>query len=595
MSMSGENVCISIHKAVLDSIFDECDRHEHAETGGRLIGTYMTDRRGRLSVKVSGVIEPGPHASRTATSFFQDGDYQERVFRRIESELPDIEHLGNWHSHHVNGFPTLSGGDKATYRRIVNHPNHNTNFFYALLVTEKNRGRWKGERYRIKHFILFRNGSVEYEIPDSMVRVVNEPVVWPRSTTEQSESGLQNLAMSPSDRRALDNEFLKEAYPDLRPFRLKSRKGIYWRGRIGLCDGSLADVRVSEVSSEVGQTYQAEAVHWPYGSKRKSRLPACESGGSAGAAIVHLERQLNQEAFHVEHASTRKLDHPAKEKEMKGMDVLTVYVGQGALALIRNGGEAIFVDAHLPSADERLHSRIETMLARMLKGHRAAGLVLTGFDADHSSPEGVDLILSAYEPRWIMYPKCYKDTDTTSKVFRIIERHETRRRFTRNPLRRLSVRVDRTDSRMLNGLSDRFAFELFSPHIEDMDNSNNSSIVLKVTGLGEEGFSYLITGDTENDRWDRINEIFGEALRADALAAPHHGSKNAAHPGAILSTDPNTVLISAGVDNQYGHPDPQAVRVYCHVAEHVYKTNVEEGVSLYTKRTPLGLETQLAR
>ena len=53
--------------------------------------------------------------------------------------------------------------------------------------------------------------------------------------------------------------------------------------------------------------------------------------------------------------------------------------------------------------------------------------------------------------------------------------------------------------------------------------------------------------------------MFDDALAAGVMAAPHHGSKNAAHPGMALAVSPDTVLISAGVDNQYGHPDAKAV------------------------------------
>lgn len=194
-----------------------------------------------------------------------------------------------------------------------------------------------------------------------------------------------------------------------------------------------------------------------------------------------------------------------------------------------------------------------------------------------------------------MYPKYYKDTDCAGEVFDIIGRHERRRRLSATPPRRISVRVDRADSRDLNGLATQFGFELFSPHFEDMDNSNNSSIVLKLTGYGATGFSYLITGDTENGRWERINAIYGESLRSHILAAPHHGSKNATHAGTILLVEPNTVLISAGVDNPYDHSDPQAVTAYGKVAKHVYATNVEGGVSLFTKADGPYFDTQLVR
>ena len=103
----------------------------------------------------------------------------------------------------------------------------------------------------------------------------------------------------------------------------------------------------------------------------------------------------------------------------------------------------------------------------------------------------------------------------------------------------------------------------------------------------------IVTGDTENARWETITPIFGNALKSDVLSAPHHGSKNASYPKMALLVSPNTVLISAGVDNQYGHPDSQALKIYERVAAHAFQTNVEGGVSLYTKRKNGDFETLL--
>lgn len=192
-----------------------------------------------------------------------------------------------------------------------------------------------------------------------------------------------------------------------------------------------------------------------------------------------------------------------------------------------------------------------------------------------------------------MYPKYYKDSDEARRVFTLINAEAKLRLLSGSLLEKISVRVDQLANRKLISLSDKFDFELFSPHIEDMDSSNNCSIVLKLTGRGNGGFSYLITGDTENPRWETINRLFGSALKSHVLAAPHHGSKNATHPGSLLNIAPHTVLISAGVDSQYGHPHAQAVRVYSQVARHVFSTNMQGGVSLLTQPGPTELTTTL--
>jgi beta-lactamase superfamily II metal-dependent hydrolase len=275
------------------------------------------------------------------------------------------------------------------------------------------------------------------------------------------------------------------------------------------------------------------------------------------------------------------------------MNIITANVGQGALAIVRHEGEAILVDSRIPPSGDDTVAHVKELLAVSLKDHFVKGLILTGFDDDHSDLDGASIILRKYRPDWVMYPKYYKDSAEATAVFALIDEEVKTRRHSSNPLRKVSVRLDQLANRNLSGLSDRFDFELFSPHIEDMDSSNNCSIVLKLTGRGPRGFSYLITGDTENERWDTISRLFGSALKSHVLAAPHHGSRNGAHPASLLQIAPHTVLISAGVDSQYGHPHPDAVRVYKRVANYVFATNMEGGVSLLTQPGATELTTTL--
>ncbi|MGD0764053.1 MAG: hypothetical protein ABR929_12850 [Roseiarcus sp.] len=277
------------------------------------------------------------------------------------------------------------------------------------------------------------------------------------------------------------------------------------------------------------------------------------------------------------------------------MNIVTVNVGQGALAFVRHQGEAIIVDARVPPSNDPTVAYVKEIMAKSLKDHYVKGLILTGFDDDHSEIVGASIVLRKYRPDWIMYPTSYKDSAEAKRVFALINVEEKTRSTSDNPLEKVSVRIDQLANRQLRGLSGNFDFELFSPHIEDMDSSNNCSIVLKLTGRGPRGFSYLITGDTENTRWERINALFGSALKSHVLAAPHHGSKDATHPASLLNIAPHTVLISAGVDSQYGHPHPQALQVYSRVAKHVFSTNMEGGVSLLTQPGPTELTTTLIR
>lgn len=137
-----QDVRLSMPRAALMAIFDECDRYDHDETGGRVIGTFQ-EEGGKLALFVTGVIESGPRAQRTAVSFFQDGEHQEGVFREIELNHPEIEHLGNWHTHHVNGLSTLTAATSPPTgaqwtTRTTTHPSF-TPFWSQIDATPQTR------------------------------------------------------------------------------------------------------------------------------------------------------------------------------------------------------------------------------------------------------------------------------------------------------------------------------------------------------------------------------------------------------------------------------------------------------------------------
>ena len=307
LDMKGTNkagaIYVEIAGEVLESVFEECDRYDHDETGGRVVGYFSVDR-GTLIVQAAGVIEPGPNARRTSTSFFQDGDYQTEVFRRIEAKDPSVEHLGNWHTHHVNGYPTLSAGDVATYRRIVNHHLHNLDFFYALLVTKRNEGRSGLDRYAVRHYVLFRGEDDVHEVRPTEVRVTNRPRIWPKEVTDpKCDSGAGGAGgaggvegdgpRAMADVRARDKSLLGVLCPSMEP-RLSSRTGtFFWKGSLPLIDGSEMEIRVAEVEGDGGLLY------YPVISNASGEVAElCETPfPSASHAVRALESRMNREIY----------------------------------------------------------------------------------------------------------------------------------------------------------------------------------------------------------------------------------------------------------------------------------------------------------
>ncbi len=282
-----ELVRVVIPNAALMRVFDECDRYDADETGGRLLGVYQ-QRGDALTIEVNGVIEPGPNARRTATSFFQDGDYQTRVFREVEELHPEIEHLGSWHTHHVNGYPTLSGGDRTTYQRMVNHAQHNTDFFYALLVVERRRTRDPLARYRTRHFLLYRGDETVYEIPEHQVQLVDKPLNWPVAAAEYAETA-GTIPTKPVD-LAYEQGAMRAAYPEMQPFLSRQSQTVSWKGPIELVDGTRVTLRVVQYDGSFHVMVKDTPKSWG------SSIEALAEVAFAHAAlsVVHTERALNR-------------------------------------------------------------------------------------------------------------------------------------------------------------------------------------------------------------------------------------------------------------------------------------------------------------
>jgi hypothetical protein len=289
---------ISIAHGALESIFDECDKYDVDETGGRLLGTYR-HHNGRYDIEVKGVLEAGPNAKRSPTYFLQDGEYQERQFRAIETNHPEIEHLGNWHTHHVNGYLTLSSGDKTTYFKIVNHQKHNTDFFYAILVVSKNPSA--SSRYAVRHFIFHRDDNTIYEIPAKDVRLVDQPVLRPPQIRDAVEAHEPEPHSSPSSapnvERAKDQEFFTEFYPSLKALLSKDISAPYWKGSLQLVDGSNALVVAMEDTNDKIRSYSIAASSTNSVITDVLTQYKARKFRSARDAVLHLERDLNQSLY----------------------------------------------------------------------------------------------------------------------------------------------------------------------------------------------------------------------------------------------------------------------------------------------------------
>lgn len=108
---------------------------------------------------------------------------------------------------------------------------------------------------------------------------------------------------------------------------------------------------------------------------------------------------------------------------------------------------------------------------------------------------------------------------------------------------------------------------------------NNGSVVV---ALSFGGFDALLTGDAEAPVEATLVSR-GLLEPVELLKVGHHGSTSSTTAGLLGATRPSVAVISAGVDNEYGHPAPETLAILAsRPSISVYRTDTDGDVEVET-------------
>jgi competence protein ComEC len=108
------------------------------------------------------------------------------------------------------------------------------------------------------------------------------------------------------------------------------------------------------------------------------------------------------------------------------------------------------------------------------------------------------------------------------------------------------------------------------------DPNNNSLVVLAVV----DGVRILLTGDAEIEEQHELAAAGGVG-RVDVLKVPHHGS-SFQDKAFLDSLRPTVAVISVGLGNDYGHPNPSVVAYLARGGASVYRTDLDGAIAVAT-------------
>jgi len=226
--------------------------------------------------------------------------------------------------------------------------------------------------------------------------------------------------------------------------------------------------------------------------------------------------------------------HPAEGR----MRVIAFDVGQGMALLIETSKHRLLYDSgplYSPGSDGGNRVIVPYLKARGIDA--LDGMIITHSDSDHSG--GALTVLQNMRVGWLL--SSLWPGSAIVRAARVHAQCEAGQAWD----------WDGVHFEMLHPLADSYADPLLKP--------NARGCTLKV---GANGKSMLLAADIEARQEAALLARARDALPADVLLAPHHGSGTSSTKDFLLAVHPSLALFQVGYRNRYHHPKAEVYQRY---------------------------------
>lgn len=232
----------------------------------------------------------------------------------------------------------------------------------------------------------------------------------------------------------------------------------------------------------------------------------------------------------------------------QSLELHFIDVGQGDAVLIQSPtGQNVLIDGGRRDDDALTYLQSAGVESLDL-------VVATHPDADHIG--GLEEVVRHYRPRFFMDNGI---PHTTQTYFGLLEAVDD-----------AGSQIVEPTARTIS-LGDASLQVIPPPGEESLGNNDNS--VGAIISYGD--FTAALTGDAEQPEFAWWQANVPELLvDVDVYKSAHHGSPNGDSAESMAAFQPETVVISVGEDNSYGHPSPEALALYEGVGADIYRTDL---------------------
>ncbi len=241
------------------------------------------------------------------------------------------------------------------------------------------------------------------------------------------------------------------------------------------------------------------------------------------------------------------------------LNLMMIDVGQGDSFLVKfPGGETALVDAGPASANFDTGERIILPLLNYLDVNKIDYAFVSHVDLDHYG--GILSLIKENKIKMIYKPEADSALGKDLKL----ESFLLSRGIPFNYYKKEIIKLKKGRIYVLN-----------FPGASFLKTTNSRSGVLKFV-FGRT--SVLFTGDLEMKSEERYVREYCGFLKSDVLKVSHHGSGTASTNEFVSEVKPAISLISAGIQNKFGHPSAEVVNRLLNAGSRVFRTDKLGGV-----------------
>jgi len=222
-------------------------------------------------------------------------------------------------------------------------------------------------------------------------------------------------------------------------------------------------------------------------------------------------------------------------------------------------GDAIFIktpDGHQMLVDGGANSGVLRELGKVMPFYDRSIDVVIATHADQDHIGGLVEVLKRFKVDLFIET----NTTSTSAVYMELE----------NLIKEKNIKKEIITSPEILTLGSGVEFNILYPTQNTAGwDTNDASIVGKLI-YGNN--SLLLTGDLPQNMEKYLVGKYGSFLKSDVLKIAHHGSKNSNSEIFIGTVSPAYSIISAGINNRYGHPNKEALDILNQFGSQILKT-----------------------